>query len=52
MDVLIEFNICPKRGQFWGVFFMFDLLPFFSPSFLVTIVTFGQEKEGDKNIFF
>lgn len=28
-----------------GFFFMFDLLPFFSPSFLVTTVTFGQEKE-------
>ena len=30
------FNICPQRAV-WGIFFMFDLLPFVFPSFLVTM---------------
>ena len=41
-------NICPE-GQFWDSIFMFYLLPFFSPYFLLTIVTFGPSEKVTKN---
>jgi hypothetical protein len=42
------FNICPQRAV-WGIFFMFDLLPFFFPSFLVTMKNVWQNKTKTKN---
>ena len=47
-------KICPKRGIL-GFFFMLDLLPLFSPSFPIIMVTFffwgGEKKKKKKTIF-
>jgi hypothetical protein len=43
------YNVCPKRF-ISGYFFMFDLLPFFSPSFLVTTETFTNNSTKTKQI--
>ena len=45
------FNICPKFVVL-GIFFMFDLLPFFLfSSFPIIMFLFGQEKDINKTAF-
>ena len=41
------FEYMSKMGSF-GIFFMLDLLPFFFPSFLVTMQTFGKNTQKNK----
>jgi hypothetical protein len=48
LDVLIFFNICPKKVGL-GMFFMFDLLPFFFPSFLITMKNVGKNENKNEN---
>jgi hypothetical protein len=50
VDVLIFYIYVLKRAIL-GLFFMFDLLPFFISSFLVTMETFDK-KERKRNIIF